>query len=77
MDIFEHKKQFDNIVKKYNLNTEEQAKKIADFLTQDKTKITIDEFSKEFNIEEKEAEIFLKFIQKGVEFKQNIDKNNS
>lgn len=70
-DLENHKKQFEEIVKKYNLFQEQKAKKIATFLTTKKeSKISLKDFSDRFNIEEKDAVIFLSFIQKGIQFKE-------
>ena len=73
MEIKQHKQEFEKIVKKYNLSTPDKAKELAVFLT--KNKIDIDEFSTLFNIDKEDAIIFLSFIQKGIQFKeQHLDK---
>lgn len=70
----QHKKEFEEIVKKYNLFEPKLAEKISIYLTKNKT--TSKDFAKEFNLEENDAKIFLEFIQKGIEFKEkHIDKN--
>lgn len=73
MDLKKHKQEFERVVKKYNLSSQEKASEIANFLT--KNEIDLEEFSTLFNMEKKDAIIFLSFIQKGVEFKeQHLDK---
>jgi len=75
-DIAEHKKEFDKIIKKYNLADEEKADEIAKFLTDNKRKeISAEVFAQLFGMQEKEAKIFLSFIEKGIKFKKkHIDK---
>ncbi|MEA2037829.1 MAG: hypothetical protein U9O94_10065 [Nanoarchaeota archaeon] len=76
MDISKHVEEYQKIIKKYNLNSEKKAEEIAEFLTKDSGKnVSPKEFSKLFEMSEKEAEIFLSFIEKGIKFKEdNIDK---
>lgn len=74
MEIFEHKKKFDEIVKKYGLNESDKAKEIADYLIKTQ-KINMKEFSTLFVISEDDAKIFLSFLRKGLDFKEEyIDK---
>jgi DNA integrity scanning protein DisA with diadenylate cyclase activity len=68
------RKEFIKIVKKYNLDEESKATEISKLLTNNKEKDKID--SKELKQilgfeEEKEAAIFLKFIDLGIKFKKN------
>ena len=67
MEIEEHKREFDRIIEKYGLK--EKAGEIADFLIREKT-TSHEDFAKLFNMSHKDAEIFLKFIEKGVSFKE-------
>lgn len=79
MNLEEHKKEFEKIVKKYKLFKKEKAEEIANFLTKSKKNNTISpkEFQTLFAINtEEEAKIFLTFIDKGLTFKkEHIDKN--
>lgn len=76
MDIKNHKNKFEKIVEKYNLKDESKAGEIANFLTKARQeKVSAKEFSKLFNMDEEDAVVFLSFIQRGLEFKENhIDK---
>ena len=77
MDIFEHKKKYQEIISKYNLSEEKKAEEIAQFLTKNK-KISAEVFSQKFGMTEKEAVVFLSFIEKGIEFKtKHIDNKES
>jgi hypothetical protein len=70
-DIKKLKNDFEKIVKKYELNNQKKTNKIVQYLTdQNKTTITNEEFAKIFNMDEKDAIIFLKFIEKGIQFKE-------
>lgn len=71
MDIEEHYNRYNEIIKKYNLADEEKAETIANFLTSGKGTVTAKKFAELIGMTEEEASIFLSFIQRGVEFKQN------
>lgn len=74
MDLLEQKKEFEKIVKKYNLQDTDKAEEISKFLLSGK-KISFKEFAVLFAMDEDEAKIFLSFILKGIEFKENyLDK---
>lgn len=74
MEIFEHKKRFDEIIKKYNLSEEKKAQEIVDYLIKTQ-KIKVEEFATLFAMKNEDAQLFLSFINKGLEFKKkNIDK---
>ena len=77
-EIKQLKEQFEQVVKKYGLDKEERAKKIAEYLTNStNSKITSQEFAQQFNMKEEEARIFLEFIEKGVQFKEkHIDEKS-
>ncbi|XXQ31989.1 Uncharacterized protein PBTT_02447 [Plasmodiophora brassicae] len=68
-----HKEMFDEIVKKYELHTEEMSGRIADFLTQPRsdgsTSITADGFAAEFDMTPGDAFVFLSWINVGVQYK--------
>lgn len=67
--------QFDKIIKKYNLNNEQKANQITEFITNSKNKkINHLEFSQKFKMSINETKVFLEFIQKSIEFKKNIIK---
>ncbi len=76
-ELIEHKKRFDEIILKYKLNEGEKAQEIAKFLTNpnESQKISSEEFATLFNMHKNDAVIFLSFIQRGIEFKKEIDKN--
>lgn len=70
-DIAEHKKAFDEILKKYDLRGEEKAAEIADFLTShSEGVVSVDEFATLFNMDKKDAHTFLAFITRGLQFKE-------
>ena len=75
MDIETHKQEFQNITRKYNLDKPEIAEKIGFFLT--KQTVSVKQFADEFKMTEKEAKIYLDFINAAIKFKeQYLDKNN-
>lgn len=75
-NLTQHKQKFQKIVKKYNLDQPKKAEKISKYLTSEKN-ITLKNFSEKFSIPESESEIFLTFIHKGIQFKeQSIDPNH-
>lgn len=75
MELQQLKEDFDKVITKYKLSEPDKAEKISKFLTSGE-KIDSKEFAKEFGMEEKEAESFILFILKGIEYKeQNIDPN--
>jgi hypothetical protein len=72
MELKKHKEEFDKIISKYNLSDHDKAEKIATFLTDSKKEIVSPkEFAKLFKMEVEEATIFLSFIEKGIQFKEN------
>jgi hypothetical protein len=69
-----HKKAFDAIIQKYNLQTDEKSTEIAELLTSGTDKVTAPEFAKKFGMDVEEAVVFLEWINTGVKFKeQTID----
>lgn len=76
MTLEEHKKNFMYIIKKYNLDEPKKAEEISKYLTQTKiNNISVSNFAQKFGLEKHEAEVFLSFIYKGIEFKEEyIDK---
>ena len=64
-----HKQEFDRIIKKYKLDTEENSEKIASLLTSGQT-ITAAQFSETFGTTNEEAVVFLEWIKVGVKFKE-------
>ena len=65
-----HKQEFDRIVAKYNLNSEETSEAISNYLTTHQ-QVTPQEFARQFNIDNpEEAMVFLEWIQVGVKFKE-------
>jgi len=72
MDIEKHSKEFQKIIQKYNLSDEKKAEAIANFLTKSSQKqVSAKEFSELFAMTQKEAVLFLSFVEKGIKFKQN------
>jgi len=68
-----HKKSFDQIVKKYGLDSEEKSSAIADFLTGssgDSKAVSPADFAEKFGMPVEEAVVFLEWIKVGVKFKQ-------
>ncbi len=74
----QHKKDFQEIIEKYNLSGKDKAEEIARFLTKSENSVVDShEFAILFSMTETEAETFLSFISKGIQFKEeHIDKNN-
>ena len=79
-----HKSEFDRIIKKYKLDTEEKSTEIANYLTNistssnsggdDDGKVSAPDFANKFGTTIDEAVIFLEWIKVGVKFKeQSID----
>jgi hypothetical protein len=76
MELHKLKQEFDKIITKYNLSEPAKAEKISKILTSNK-KIDSKEFAKTFEMEQSEAEVFISFIMKGIQYKeQNIDPHN-
>lgn len=72
MDIEEHKKAFDMIIQKYGLAEDKKAEKISNYITKHpEGKIHAKEFAEIFEMDEKEAMMFLSYIMKGIQFKEN------
>jgi hypothetical protein len=73
-----HKREFDRIIKAYQLDTNEKSEEIAEFLTskdrdQD-DKVSAPEFAEKFGTTKEEAVVFLEWIKVGIKFKeQSID----
>ncbi|MBD3209241.1 hypothetical protein GF367_02375 [Candidatus Woesearchaeota archaeon] len=73
MDIHEHKSLFEDIAEKYGLKNEEKAGEIADFLvTHPAGKVAVQEFAEQFDMAEEDAETFLKFIDRGLRYKEHV-----
>lgn len=79
-----HKQEFDRIVKAYGLNDDDKATAIAEFLTSSSSStngngdgdgsVSAAAFAAKFGVPPQEAVIFLEWIQKGVQFKeQSLD----
>ena len=66
-----HKEEFQKIIEKYSLVDEAKAEEIANFLTKNKQKeVSAKEFANLFTMTEKEAVIFLSWIEKGIKFRE-------
>ncbi len=71
MGIEEHHKAFLEVIKKYGLDEEENADKVADILTdKSRGRIAPGEFAGEFGMSTEEAMVFLSFVEKGLTFKE-------
>lgn len=68
MDILDHHKKFHEIVKRCGL--ESQAVEISEYLTSHK-EITPDDFAIRYSLSVEDAKIFLEFIKRGIEFREN------
>jgi len=66
MDLIEQKQKFDDITAKYGLTA--KADEIADVVVG--KKISVSEFATLFGLEHEDAELYLSFILKGLEFKE-------
>ncbi|MCF7798326.1 hypothetical protein K9M74_00315 [Candidatus Woesearchaeota archaeon] len=72
-ELLNHKKDFERIVTTYNLDDEVTAGKIADFMfSHPQGLVSVSDFAEEFSLPEKEAHIFLSFILKGLQFKEDV-----
>jgi hypothetical protein len=73
-----HKQEFDRIIQRYKLNTEEKSSAIAEFLTAgEEGSVSAAQFAEKFGTTPEEAVVFLEWIQVGVKFKQqSIDVAN-
>mmetsp|Transcript_132417 Transcript_132417/g.197335 ORF Transcript_132417/g.197335 Transcript_132417/m.197335 type:complete len:134 (+) Transcript_132417:111-512(+) len=66
-----HKQEFDRIVKKYKLDSEQQSEQIANFLTKaDNSSVSPAEFADKFEMKVEEAVVFLEWIKVGIKFKE-------
>lgn len=69
-----HKKAFDAVIRKYNLQTDEKSTEIAELLTSGADLVTAPQFSEKFGMDVEEAVVFLEWIKTGVKFKeQSVD----
>jgi hypothetical protein len=66
-----HKRAFDAIIQKYDLQTEEKSTEIAELLTAGTDKVTAPDFAKTFGMDVEEAVVFLEWIKTGVKFKEH------
>lgn len=64
------KARFDEVVAKYDLQNDDAASQVADWLTSGEWKVTIDRVAKRWSMEHQDAEDFLLWIAKGLEFKE-------
>ena len=67
-----HKQEFDRIIAKYALNTEEKSEEIAEFLTSKdaENEVSAPGFAEKFGMAVEEAIVFLEWIKVGVKFKE-------
>ena len=76
MDVETHYKEFMRVVEKYDLSDEDKAEEIAHFLTNKKRdNISTTDFAKLFAMDEKDALMFLSYIEKGINFKRKYDQH--
>lgn len=70
MEMVKMKKRFDEVVEKYELREDESfADEVAEWLTSGEWVVTVRRVAQRWKMEEDDAEAFLKWIAKGVEFK--------
>ncbi len=75
MELKELKENFDKIIIKYKLSEPDKAEKISKFLTSGE-KVDAQKFASEFGMDLGEGTLFLEFIMKGIQYKEeNIDAN--
>jgi len=65
-----HKREFDRIIKKYGLDSEQKSEAISTFLTQDPKGVNAPQFAEKFGMLVEEAIVFLEWINVGVKFKE-------
>jgi len=67
-----HKGEFDRIIKKYGLDSEEKATEISEFITStdSEKKVSAQSFADKFGTTPEEAVVFLEWIKVGVKFKE-------
>lgn len=70
MDLEEHKRLFEEIVRRYDLQDPQKAEEIAKFLTR-KQKVGVEEFATLFAMDVRDARIFLSFIETGIRFREH------
>ena len=71
MNVKDHAKKFKDIIQKYHLDEKNKAEEISNFLTKSNQKsVSAKEFAKLFAMTEKEAVIFLSFIERGIKFRE-------
>lgn len=76
MNLEDHKKLFEEVVKKYKLFEKDKSDEIAKYLTKSRiNRLELKEFAQLFAMNIEDAKIFLSFIEKGIDFKEkHIDK---
>ena len=70
-----HKKAFDTIITKYQLNSEKKSTEISELLTHGTNKTSAQEFAIKFGMDVQEAVVFLEWIKVGIQFKEKTAKN--
>lgn len=70
-----HKKAFDTIITKYQLNSEKKSTEISELLTHGTNKTSAQEFATKFGMDVQEAVVFLEWIKVGIQFKEKTAKN--
>merc|ERR1711990_1158456 len=69
-EMVKMKERFEEVVKKYDLRQDEAfADEVAEWLTSGEWVVTVRRVAQRWKMEEDDAEAFLKWIAKGVEFK--------
>lgn len=70
MDMVRMKERFDEVIEKYDMREDENfADEVAEWITSGEWVVTIKRVAQRWKMEEDDAEAFLKWIAKGVEFK--------
>lgn len=73
MDIEQHVREYQRIIKTYHLDNEQKATEIADYLTTRKDgAISAQEFASLFALSVEDAAILLSFIEKALDFRKYL-----
>jgi tetratricopeptide (TPR) repeat protein len=76
-ELVRMKEKFDEVVEKYDLKDDETASEVADWLASGEWLLTVRRVAQRWKMEEEDAEAFLKWIAKGVEFQSQNSANQA
>jgi len=77
LEMVRMKAKFDEVVEKYDLRDDESAAEVADWLASGEWLLTVRRVAQRWKMEEADAEAFLKWIAKGVEFQAQNSANQA